>query len=284
MYISERGINLIKEFEGFEPEAYQCPSGTWTIGYGSTANVKPGDTISLQDATNRLLLDLQRYESRVRKYQDTYHFNQNEFDALVSFCYNIGNIDQLTDNGTRDRATIADKMLLYNKSKGKVLNGLVRRRQKERELFLTPVPTFTPLNEHRTYSLAKDGNTKITDNFKVKEFRCHDGSDTIRVNTTLVHTLQHIRDHFNQPVYVNSAYRTESWNTKVGGAKRSYHLTGDAVDISVAGYPPSKVAAYAYTLGVKGIIQYNTFVHLDARELIYYAIDDGKTVTKVGRF
>lgn len=73
------------------------------------------------------------------KYNSKYKWNQNEIDALVSFAYNIGSIDALTANGTRSRATIAAKMLQYNKAGGKVLNGLTRRRKAERELFLTAV-------------------------------------------------------------------------------------------------------------------------------------------------
>lgn len=68
-----------------------------------------------------------------------YEWNQNEFDGLVSFAYNIGSIDQLTANGTRTKEQIANKILAYNKAGGKVLAGLTRRRQEERTLFLTPV-------------------------------------------------------------------------------------------------------------------------------------------------
>ena len=81
------------------------------------------------------------YEAKVEKYDTTYHWNQNEFDALVSFCYNIGSIDQLTANGTRSRETIADKILEYNKAGGKELSGLTKIRKAELGLFLTPVET-----------------------------------------------------------------------------------------------------------------------------------------------
>lgn len=68
-----------------------------------------------------------------------YNWTQPEFDALVSFAYNIGSIDGLTAKGTRTRSEIAAKILEYNKAGGKVLSGLIRRRQEERKLFLTPV-------------------------------------------------------------------------------------------------------------------------------------------------
>lgn len=80
-----------------------------------------------------------KYLPKIMKYNSKYKWNQNEIDALVSFAYNIGSIDALTANGTRSRATIAAKMLQYNKAGGKVLNGLTRRRKAERELFLTAV-------------------------------------------------------------------------------------------------------------------------------------------------
>ena len=80
-----------------------------------------------------------KYLPLVLKYDKQYDFNQNEIDALVSFAYNIGSIKQLTANGTRSRATIAAKMLQYNKAGGKVYNGLTRRRKAERTLFLTKV-------------------------------------------------------------------------------------------------------------------------------------------------
>ena len=78
-----------------------------------------------------------KYLPLVLKYDKQYDFNQNEIDALVSFAYNIGSIKQLTANGTRSRATIASKMLQYNKAGGRVCNGLTRRRKAERALFLT---------------------------------------------------------------------------------------------------------------------------------------------------
>lgn len=135
MKTSQTGIDLIKQFEGCVLTAYKCPAGVWTIGYGHTAGVKQGQRITAAQAENYLKTDLQAYEKKVEKYS-RYGWNQNEFDALVSFAYNIGSIDQLTANGTRSRAVIADKMLSYNKAGGMVLSGLVKRRQAERQLFL----------------------------------------------------------------------------------------------------------------------------------------------------
>lgn len=134
----------------------------------------------------------------------------------------------------------------------------------------------------KEYSLARDGETKISENFKVKEFRCKDGSDKILIDVDFVQKkLQLIRSHFGKPITINSAYRTESYNKKVGGAKSSYHMKGQAFDIVVSGHTPLEVARMAETLGINGIIQYNTFVHVDSRPTRYWAQNDnGKVSTR----
>lgn len=139
MKTSQNGINLIKKFEGCRLKAYKCAAGVWTIGYGHTSGVKSTDTITEAQAEEYLKADLAKFEANVDKYNSKYGWNQNEFDALVSFAFNIGSIDQLTANGTRSRVTIAEKMLCYNKAGGKVIDGLADRRKAERELFMTPV-------------------------------------------------------------------------------------------------------------------------------------------------
>lgn len=139
MEISKNGINLIKKFEGCKLKAYKCAAGVWTIGYGHTSGVKYTDTITESQAEKYLKEDLAKFEANVEKYNGKYSWNQNEFDALVSFAFNVGSIDQLTASGTRSKCVIADKILLYNKAGGKVLSGLTERRKSERELFLTKV-------------------------------------------------------------------------------------------------------------------------------------------------
>lgn len=134
MKISKRGIDLIKQFEGCRLTAYKDPAGVWTIGYGHTKSVKQGMKITQEQAEELLKKDLAVYEAKVEKYSK-YNWNQNQFDALVSFAYNIGSIDQLTSNGRRSIKTISDKILEYNKAGGKTLEGLVRRRKAEKELF-----------------------------------------------------------------------------------------------------------------------------------------------------
>lgn len=145
MTTSSKGVSLIKSFEGCRLNAYKCPAGVWTIGYGHTAGVKEGDKITQETAEDLLRNDLIKYEKYVLKYDDLYKFNQNQFDALVSFTYNCGagNLKNLTKNGTRTIAQISTKMLLYNKSGGVTLKGLQRRRNAEKELFDTPIKSDT---------------------------------------------------------------------------------------------------------------------------------------------
>lgn len=138
--ISSNGIALIKSFEGVRLTAYKATASEqyYTIGYGHYgSDVKQGMTITLEQAEEYLKADLAKFEARVNNYESVYNWTQNEFDAMVSFAYNVGSINGLTQNGTRSKDTIAEKMLLYVKSGGVVLSGLQKRREKERTLFLT---------------------------------------------------------------------------------------------------------------------------------------------------
>ena len=138
MKISDKGIALIKEFEGLRLTTYKCAAGVKTIGYGHTgSDVYYGQRITEREAETLLRADLARFERHVNSYNDAYGWSQNEFDALVSFAFNVGSIDQLTYNGIRSKKLIADKMLEYCKAGGKRISGLVARRQREREMFLS---------------------------------------------------------------------------------------------------------------------------------------------------
>lgn len=151
MNVSNNGINLIKKWEG-EPHltAWRFNNEKYlSIGYGHTgSDVTPGMTITLDQAEELLRKDVQKSVDHVNNVNDKYNyqFNQNEFDALVSFTYNIGSINQLTQNGTRSKSVIAEKILLYTKSGGKELPGLVKRRKEEHELFLTKTSTGVVVN------------------------------------------------------------------------------------------------------------------------------------------
>ena len=100
----------------------------------------------------------------------------------------------------------------------------------------------------KQYSLAKDGARQLAPGFKVREFRCRDGSDAIMIDQTLVVLLQAIREHFNKPITITSGYRTAAHNAAVGGSKSSQHLLGKAADIQVADTTVEAVAAYAESL------------------------------------
>lgn len=146
MQTSEKGIALIKQFEGCKLTAYQDSVGVWTIGYGWTQPVdgKPiraGMTIKQQTAERLLKTGLVSYESDVSRLVKV-GLTQGQFDALVSFTYNLGARSLSTSTLLRklnagDYAGAADEYLRWNKAGGKVLNGLTRRREAERALFLS---------------------------------------------------------------------------------------------------------------------------------------------------
>lgn len=140
--LSNNGLALIKQFEGCRLLAYkcQCSEQYYTIGYGHYgADVIQGMTITQEQADNLLLKDIDKFVNHVNTYMDKYNFNQNQFDSLVSFAFNIGSIKQLTNNGTRSISEISSKIPEYCNAGGKKLAGLVTRRNKEKELFDTPV-------------------------------------------------------------------------------------------------------------------------------------------------
>lgn len=135
MKVSEKGIAFIKKWEGCRLDVYKDTAGIKTIGWGH-AYWKGPDHITQQEADLMLEKDLVKFELEVSKYDPYYHFNQNEFDALVSFAFNVGSIRQLTADGTRTRLQIAEKIPAYCKSGGKRIDGLVKRRKEETDIFV----------------------------------------------------------------------------------------------------------------------------------------------------
>lgn len=120
------------------------------------------------------------------------------------------------------------------------------------------------------YSLERDGEKSLSKNFKVREFRCKDGSDPIFIDSELVEVLQKIRTHFGKAVNINSAFRTASHNAKQKNASHySQHLYGRAADIWIAGVSVDTLAAYIETLlpnrGGIGRYYNDKFVHVDVR-------------------
>lgn len=357
MKTSKHGIDFIKSFEGLRLTAYKAVSSEkyYTIGYGHYGSDVGKDMMINEAMAEHLLIkDLEKYEKAVNKYVDIYRLDQNMFDALVSFTYNcgIGNLDKLTQNGKRYISDIRIHILEYNKSGGVVLNGLVKRRKAELDLFDTPCIDQDAVNDAPTdikqysevdgfvscdflikasslrirngigtnfeqvgsiknnnithvikcfwdgsdiwgqlgdnkyicilkdknqyavpylqrnvveYSLKKDGELKLSNNFKVREFKCKDGSDKILIDHYLVYFLQLIRNNFKKAVNINSGYRTPTYNKKVGGASKSQHLQGAAADIHINGVTPLQIAQFAETINMQGIGLYNSFTHVDTR-------------------
>ena len=146
MKINEAGLDLIKRNEGCKLFAYQDMIGVWTIGFGHTGkDVTRGLTITDDQAEVLLLKDLERFESGVSDLLEV-DVNENQFSALVSFAYNLG-LGNLARSGLlknvnkEDFKNAANSFLLWNKAGGHVVEGLTRRREEEKELFLTTVLT-----------------------------------------------------------------------------------------------------------------------------------------------
>lgn len=148
--LSDAGVDLIKSFEGYHRAlpngdcvAYRCPAGVLTLGYGNTVGIKPGMVWTRQQAEEALLRELATFEAGVVRLV-TVPLNQNEFDSLVSFAYNcgLGALEKSTilrKLNAGDRVGAAAAFKLWTKGGGRVLPGLVRRRDQEAALFLTPM-------------------------------------------------------------------------------------------------------------------------------------------------
>lgn len=153
MKINARGVALIKEYEGLRLNAYKCPGGELTIGYGHTSaagspKVVPGMKITADEAGEILKDDLRHYEDAVAG-TITKYCNENQFSAMVSLCYNIGpgafrksSVARYFNDGQAAKA--ANSFLLWTKADGKELKGLIRRRAAELALFNTPVQNVIP--------------------------------------------------------------------------------------------------------------------------------------------
>jgi lysozyme len=155
MKVNDATIALVKKWESFKPEAYLCPAGVWTIGYGITAGAgigidpKPGMRVTQAQADQHLRAAMDRFARQIRPLI-TAPINENEFGAFVSLAYNIGTgkrgfagSSALRHFNAGDKAKAAAAIKLWNKAtvngKRQVLRGLVNRREEEVALFLKPV-------------------------------------------------------------------------------------------------------------------------------------------------
>lgn len=141
MRTSHAGISLIKQFESLRCEAYRCPAGIWTIGYGHAAGVRRGDRIDAQKAEQLLTDDLRQFEEVVNR--ECPNVNQNQFDALVSFTFNVGtgNFQKSTllkcVKANPQNVNIRYEFSKWKKANGTVLAGLIRRRKAEADLYFS---------------------------------------------------------------------------------------------------------------------------------------------------
>lgn len=193
MNIGNKGLELIKSFEGCQLTAYRCPANILTIGWGRTSGVYEGMVISQAQADQFLFEDVQRFVNAVNQYQARFNFNQNEFDALVSFTYNCG-AGSLANvmSCCNTKQEIAEECKLYNRSStGQILNGLVRRREEEYKLFMSESNNNT--NNNDGYSYAEKGeyffNTRVkirtAPNLDNASFTgiCYDAGESVEYHT-----------------------------------------------------------------------------------------------------
>lgn len=146
MTYSNKCMELVKRFEGCRLKAYDDGAGNWTIGYGHTRGVKKGMRITSEQAENYLKQDLDSAYSRITKWIMHYNFNQNQVDALTSFAYNVGSIDELCNYGRCTVQKISERIPLFVYAGHKKMPGLVLRRSEEKKLFDTESTyrTYTP--------------------------------------------------------------------------------------------------------------------------------------------
>jgi lysozyme len=362
MKINRKGIELIKHFEGCHLVAYRCPANVLTIGFGTTvypdgSKVRAGDAISQARADELLEWDLSnRYEKHVREsviYEKLK--NDNEFSALVSFVYNVGrgglhapnSIDRRIKAGEDYKRVIETELPRWNRGGGRVLAGLVRRREAELELFFTPgavqnieiffgetggkveqyqkdlnvwlqkwgkkelvtdgifgsfslaasndfarnnkeaertegvsVPTYAKVkafagnqqekpryNQPDILTHLRGEDIQLSTNFHLREFTCKCGRcQNQLVSQKMIKLLQEMREIIGRPLFIRSAYRCYTHNRNVGGATRSRHLVGDAVDVVLLNEDEaSSFIALARRVGFTGIGDGRNrgFIHVD---------------------
>lgn len=170
MKISQNGINLIKQFEGCRLSAYDDGTGVYTIGYGHTANVKKGQTITQPQADSYLTSDLETYSNGVTELLKV-SVNQNQFDSLVSFAYNCGTYALKTSTLLKminSKQTIKEEYFtMWNKAGGKVLEGLTNRRKAEYNLFISGqvinTSTYKPTILYLQQNINLDGGKVMQD-------------------------------------------------------------------------------------------------------------------------
>jgi len=204
--ISQDGIELIKKFEDCKLTAYQDIVGVWTIGYGTTnsdknitgTDIYQGLTITQAQADEWLRVSInKKYGPRVDKYDNIYHWTQNEFDALCSFAYNIGSINNLVKDGNLSKASIPSAMEQYIYVNKTVVEGLVQRRQAEVQLFNKSVWLYFIFK-----NCSQFGTAALMGNF-YSENKLEIANDQKDLDELLGLTPQEYEDQINKGIYTN---------------------------------------------------------------------------------
>ncbi len=240
----DRGLSLVAEFEGFREQAYQDCVGIWTVGYGETEldgrPVREGDRLSHGDAEVRLYQRLDQYAAGVRKLLQV-PITKGMGDALVSFTYNLG-VGALTDStllrylNEGNYIAAAQEFPRWNKAGGQVWSGLTRRRESERQLFLSDgVPGHNPdaPDDHHNFAapVFKGCHFNWGEVFQWDESRLTDDPLILHRIAKLADVLEEIRKDYGKPLGITSWYRDPATNARLSGAAtHSRHLLGDAAD------------------------------------------------------
>lgn len=159
---TSKGIEMIKSLEGYSSHAYKCSDNEsfYTIGYGHYGIKNPNTVIDEATANTLLEEDLVECYTHLERYDKIYKFTDYEYDAMVSFCFNLGSITQLTNDGQRSKWEVANSMLKYVTDGVQTLEGLVRRREIEHNLFVNGVyPNDTPFENVNADVKTIDENT-----------------------------------------------------------------------------------------------------------------------------
>jgi GH24 family phage-related lysozyme (muramidase) len=276
-WYDSRCVDLVCTYEGFREQAYRCPAGVWTIGYGATAldgvPVREGDRISEPQARTLLLHQLDWFASQVRSLV-TVPVTKGMADALTSFAYNLG-ADALRGstllrylNGG-DYIAAAQEFARWKHANGQVLEGLVRRREAERQLFLCDgVPSGgAGLPSADLFSTPVFPSCHFTygEVFQWDEKRITRDPLILHRIRQLAEHLEALRQVYGKPLGITSWYRDPATNARVNGASQSRHLLGDAADCYAVGGDIADFQAYClqHWEGGVGRGARRGFVHLD---------------------
>lgn len=230
-------IKLIKEFEGCHLTAYKCPAGVWTIGYGATAGVKQGDTITQDQAEQMLAREIDRIVERLRAVPHWNEMSANQQSALISFAYNLGAGFYGSDGfetisrrlREKDWRRVPEALLLYRNPGSSFESGLKRRRIAEGNLWVNGLPEI----QQDTAKLSPQApfTARITPHIQLGEFalfqeaRRFQHQYQLDTAAELAAFLERARGAFGgKPVIITSGYRPPAINRSVGGASGSEHL------------------------------------------------------------